>query len=116
MLVNQWRESLDVVRIDPHARGPKFVQREAHVARVPDHDRIQHKAEGAELVLLPLAIGLAQLSASIWLRSFSFSPFRRHPATPPALDQNPWRRILHHCYSQAHLTGGVHCVRRARRA
>ncbi len=39
-----------------------MAERGVHVARVPENDRVEHQAEGAELVLLALAIGLPQLA------------------------------------------------------
>jgi len=59
VVVRQRGEPLEVVRIDPHAGSPKLIQRQAHVARVPQDDRVQHEPERTELVLLAFAIRLA---------------------------------------------------------
>ena len=59
MVVNEWRKALNVFRLNKHACGTKLVQRQAHVARVPQDDRVQHQPERTELVLLALTIRLA---------------------------------------------------------
>src|SRR5437588_13130732 len=40
VVVNEWREPLDVFRLNQYAGYTKLVQRQAHVARVPQDDRI----------------------------------------------------------------------------
>jgi hypothetical protein len=64
LVVRQRREPLEVVRIDPHTGSPKLIQRQPHVACVPHHDRIQHEAKRAELILLTRAIRLMQLASA----------------------------------------------------
>ena len=59
VVVNKRREALDVFWLDSHARGAKLVQRQAHVACVPQHDRVEHQSERTELIFLALAIRLA---------------------------------------------------------
>ena len=78
-MVHQGRKSLDVLRIDPHTRRPKLVQRKPHVTRVPDHNRIQHQAERAELILLTNAVCLSQLAAATMEHTTSqtMPPFTR---------------------------------------
>ena len=59
VVVHKRREALDVFWVDSHARGAKLVQRQAHVACVPQHDRVEHQPECTELIFLALAIRLA---------------------------------------------------------
>ena len=59
VVVNERRKPLDVFRLNHFAGGTKLVQRQAHVARVPQDDRVQHQPERTELVLLAFAIRLA---------------------------------------------------------
>ena len=43
--------------------GTEVVEGGGHVASVPESDGVDDEPEGAELVLLALAVGLAQLTA-----------------------------------------------------
>jgi len=45
------------------AGGAELAERGVGVPGVPQHDGVQDQAERAELVLLPFAVGLAQLAA-----------------------------------------------------
>ena len=57
------RQAGHVLWAHVEALGAELVQRRVHVDRVPEHDDVDHKAQGPELVLLALAVALAQFAA-----------------------------------------------------
>ena len=59
VVVNKRREALDVIRLNQYPGGTKLVQCQAHVACVPQHDRVEHQSERTELIFLAFAIRLA---------------------------------------------------------
>jgi hypothetical protein len=56
-------EACHVLVADGEALRSELGERSVHVDRVPQHDRVDDKAQGAELILLAFAIALAQLAA-----------------------------------------------------
>jgi hypothetical protein len=41
------------------ALGAELIEHALHVAGIPEHDHIQHRTQGAELILLALPVALA---------------------------------------------------------
>src|SRR3954452_7712026 len=58
----QGREPGDVFGPDLVSLGAELVDRRIHVDRVPEHDEVDHEPKRAELVLLALAVALAELA------------------------------------------------------
>ena len=54
MLVDEGRESPDIGVRNCVSIGLQLAQYRIHVARVPEHDRIDDEAQRAELIFLPL--------------------------------------------------------------
>ncbi len=63
VVVPERRESLDVLVADVALGGTELVESGRHVASVPHRDGVQDQTERPELVILALAVGLAQLPA-----------------------------------------------------
>ena len=63
MVAAQRAEPLDVDMVDLQAAGGKVVKGALGVDRVVEDDRVDDQAERAELLLLALAVALAQLAA-----------------------------------------------------
>jgi hypothetical protein len=64
VLVAEGREALDVLVPDDEALASQVLERALGVDGVPEQDAVDDQPEGAELVLLPLAVGLVELAAS----------------------------------------------------
>ena len=62
MLEAQGREPGDVCGPDLVSLGAELVDRRIHVDRVPEHDEVDHEPKRTELVLLALAVALAELA------------------------------------------------------
>src|SRR3954469_3028497 len=56
------REPGDVFGPDLVSLGAELAERRIHVDRVPEHDEVDHEPNRAELVLLALAVALAELA------------------------------------------------------
>ena len=109
VVVRQRREPLEVVGIDPHPGSPKLIQRQPHVACVPHHDRIQHQAKRAELILLARAIRLMQLASATveYTPSKTMTTFTRVDLNQQA---TPVRFVIHQveqveCFADAPILG-----------
>ena len=59
----EWGQSGDILVAQVVPLAAKLIQRRVHVDRVPEDDDVHHQAEGAELVLLALAVALSQFAA-----------------------------------------------------
>ena len=120
VVVRQRREPLEVVRIDPHPGSPKLIQRQPHVACVPHHDRIQHQAKRAELILLTRAIRLMQLASATveHTPSQAMTTFTRVDLNQQA---TPVRFVIHQieqveCFANAPITSVKSLILGARSA
>jgi hypothetical protein len=60
MVEAQRGQAGDVFITNVVSAGAKLVQRRIHINRVPEHDDVDHEAEGAELVFLAFAIALIE--------------------------------------------------------
>ena len=63
MLVTERRQTRHVLVADIESLGPELVEGSIHVDRVPQDDGVDDQAKGAELILLALAVALAQFTA-----------------------------------------------------
>ena len=61
MLVTKWRQAGNILVTDQEAFGPQLSQGGIHIDGIPQDDEVDHEAEGAKLVLLAIAVALAQL-------------------------------------------------------
>ena len=63
VLVTERRQTRHVLVADIESLGPELVEGSIHVDRVPQDDGVDDQAKGAELILLALAVALAQFTA-----------------------------------------------------
>ncbi len=63
MLAAERREPGDILVTDIESLAAESVECSIHIDGVPQDDRIDDQAEGAELILLAFAVALAQLAA-----------------------------------------------------
>src|ERR1700738_2042614 len=63
VLVTERRQTRHVLVADIESLGPELVEGSTHVDRVPQDDGVDDQAKGAELILLALAVALAQFTA-----------------------------------------------------
>ena len=63
MLEAERRQPGNIVGQDLVSLGPELIERRIHVNGVPEHDEVDDESERTKLVLLSLAIALAQFAA-----------------------------------------------------
>jgi hypothetical protein len=64
MLVTKRRQAGNILVADREAFGTQLSQGGIHIDGIPQDDEVDHEAEGAKLVLLAIAVALAQLPAA----------------------------------------------------